>query len=171
MVMLVRPRQSRIYCLRRFFDYPDHAQRGHAAETRASANDQDRDRVTCAARCFRSGRRAYARTVFYQSLRPGTVSDVFQVRTRRRCGACPATEISAEWGAQRIKGLSIWKTLQHAFGRSFRRRSRGDLAQKSTQTSLIEQFLYPKFGPGQMWEEVSRQNPEMGGEIRYSPES
>jgi protoporphyrinogen oxidase len=39
------------------------------------------------------------------------------------------------------------------------------VAQKNTQTSLIEQFLYPKFGPGQMWEEVARQVIAMGGEI------
>jgi protoporphyrinogen oxidase len=41
----------------------------------------------------------------------------------------------------------------------------GDIGQKGTETSLIEQFLYPKFGPGQMWEEVARRVIEMGGEI------
>jgi protoporphyrinogen oxidase len=41
----------------------------------------------------------------------------------------------------------------------------GDIGQKDTHTSLIERFLYPKFGPGQMWDEVARQVREMGGEI------
>lgn len=44
-------------------------------------------------------------------------------------------------------------------------RKKGDIGQKDTQTSLIEQFLYPKLGPGQMWEEVARQVKDMGGEI------
>jgi protoporphyrinogen oxidase len=42
----------------------------------------------------------------------------------------------------------------------------GDISQKGTQTSLIEQFLYPKYGPGQVWEEAARRVREAGGEIR-----
>ena len=66
----------------------------------------------------------------------------------------PCQEISAEWGAQRIKGLSVrkgtWPRDSQAVSQS------ADAAQKHTETSLIERFLYPKFGPGQMWEEVAR---------------
>lgn len=72
-------------------------------------------------------------------------------------------EISAEWGAQRIKGLSITKTLHHALKSVFHKDH--SINQKKTETTLIEQFLYPKFGPGQMWEEVARKVQEMGGEI------
>ena len=75
-----------------------------------------------------------------------------------RCSA-----ISAEWGAQRVKGLSILGTLKHIVGKLFRRR--GDIAQKGTETSLIEQFLYPKHGPGQMWETVSQEIVRRGGQI------
>jgi protoporphyrinogen oxidase len=75
----------------------------------------------------------------------------------------PCSEISAEWGAQRIKGLSITATVMHYIRKQFRRKS--DLSQKSTETSLIEKFLYPKHGPGQMWEEVARQVRLKGGEI------
>ena len=53
--------------------------------------------------------------------------------------------------------------MKHIFGKLFRRR--GDIAQKGTETSLIEQFLYPKYGPGQMWETVSREIVERGGQI------
>src|SRR5262249_48098527 len=74
----------------------------------------------------------------------------------------PCTEISAEWGAQRIKGLSVGKAIKHALARPFRRI---DEAQKSTETSLIEQFLYPKFGPGQMWEEVAARIQCAGGSV------
>ena len=66
----------------------------------------------------------------------------------------PCDEISAEWGAQRIKGLSIIKAVAHV--RQAASSSSSDIAQKDVETSLIEQFLYPKFGPGQMWEEVAQ---------------
>ena len=63
-------------------------------------------------------------------------------------------EIKPEWGAQRIKGLSITKAaLLHAAASIFKRDR--SVAQKNTETSLIDRFLYPKFGPGQMWEEVA----------------
>jgi protoporphyrinogen oxidase len=77
----------------------------------------------------------------------------------------PCDQISAEWGAQRIKGLSVWSTLVHALRKIFKSDGSG-IARKDTQTSLIEQFLYPKFGPGQMWDEAARRIREMGGEIR-----
>jgi protoporphyrinogen oxidase len=44
-------------------------------------------------------------------------------------------------------------------------RSKSDIAQKNIETSLIEQFLYPKFGPGQMWEEVAGDVERMGGQV------
>jgi protoporphyrinogen oxidase len=75
----------------------------------------------------------------------------------------PCQEISAEWGAQRIKGLSVTKAISHAVTSRFR--SSADTSQKQTETSLIERFLYPKFGPGQMWEEVARQISSRGGMV------
>ncbi len=75
----------------------------------------------------------------------------------------PCNEISAEWGAQRIKGLSVTKAIAHAISTPFR--SRSDTLQKQTETSLIERFLYPKLGPGQMWEAVARQIAALGGDI------
>ena len=77
----------------------------------------------------------------------------------------PCEDISAEWGVQRIKGLSITKAIAHAVASSLRSSAGSDTAQKRTETSLIERFLYPKFGPGQMWEEVARQVALRGGEI------
>jgi protoporphyrinogen oxidase len=75
----------------------------------------------------------------------------------------PCSQISAEWGAQRIKGLSITTTILHRVRKYFRADS--GISQKTTETSLIEKFLYPKFGPGQMWEEVARQIVLKGGQI------
>ncbi len=76
----------------------------------------------------------------------------------------PCREISPEWGAQRIKGLSITKVLWHYAKSLFPKRA--SLTQKQTETSLIERFFYPKLGPGLMWETVAELVREKGGEIR-----
>jgi protoporphyrinogen oxidase len=68
----------------------------------------------------------------------------------------PCNQISADWGAQRIKGLSIAKTIAHALGK------------KSKETSLIDHFLYPKQGPGELWTRAAEQVVAKGGEIRYN---
>jgi protoporphyrinogen oxidase len=73
-------------------------------------------------------------------------------------------QISAEWGAQRIKGLSMNKAARHML-RSFNPTSAAGISQKSVETSLIDRFLYPKFGPGQMWEEVAGRVTAKGGQI------
>jgi protoporphyrinogen oxidase len=75
----------------------------------------------------------------------------------------PCEEISAEWGAQRIKGLSVTKAIAHALVQGLR--VSADTAQKRTETSLIERFLYPKLGPGQMWEEVAKRVSAAGAEV------
>ncbi len=84
----------------------------------------------------------------------------------------PCNQISPEWGGQRIKGLSVTKTVVHAVKQIFKSNKPavgGDdtdaFRQKNTETSLIGQFLYPKFGPGQLWETVAQKIVEMGGEI------
>lgn len=73
------------------------------------------------------------------------------------------TAISPDWGRQRIKGVSIKSTLRHALQRFVSRQD--GIAQKEIETSLIEQFYYPKFGPGQIWEVVAGQVVALGGEI------
>lgn len=72
----------------------------------------------------------------------------------------PCDEISAEWGAQRIKSLSIAKALWHAL-RSLLHLNTGG----NQQTSLIESFIYPKYGPGQMWEVAARRFTAQGGRL------
>lgn len=89
----------------------------------------------------------------------------FKDYTEKVWGIAPS-QISAEWGAQRIKSVSLSKAIGQAL-KSMRRKKKGDLGQKETETSLIEQFLYPKHGPGSLWEEVARQVQEMGGRIYF----
>ncbi|MFA5194842.1 MAG: hypothetical protein WC401_03485, partial [Bacteroidales bacterium] len=75
----------------------------------------------------------------------------------------PCNKIAADWGAQRIKELSVTRAILHALKTSFRKNT--DIEQKNTDTSLIEQFMYPKHGPGQMWETVAKIIEEKGGTI------
>ena len=87
----------------------------------------------------------------------------FRDYTRKVWGV-PCSEISREWGVQRIKGLSVFKALKHAalgvFGRD------RSLRQKHIETSLINNFLYPKLGPGQLWETVAGRLAEKDVAIR-----
>ena len=78
----------------------------------------------------------------------------------------PCDQISSEWGKQRIKGLDIIKTLKHALKKSSKEKE--GIAQKNTETSLIERFMYPKYGPGQLWEVVAAKIRDLGGEIHFN---
>ena len=69
------------------------------------------------------------------------------------------SEISPEWGAQRVKGLSITAILKDIFSKIFHMSSR------KVETSLIESFSYPKLGPGQLWEITAEEIRKLGGKI------
>ncbi|HTL76819.1 MAG TPA: NAD(P)/FAD-dependent oxidoreductase [Casimicrobiaceae bacterium] len=163
--LLVRPRLSRILYLRRFFDYPISLSartlrnlgalrvvRIVASYLKARALPIRPERNLEDFFINRFGRRLYE--TFFRDY----TEKVWGVRCR---------EISPQWGAQRIKGLSIAKAARHAIAKTLRRTS-GDLAQRGTETSLIERFLYPKRGPGQMWETVAEHVRGAGGEIVLS---
>jgi len=78
----------------------------------------------------------------------------------------PCTEISPEWGAQRVKGLSVTKALLNAVSTILS--SDNSLKQKNKETTLIERFLYPKYGPGQLWTKVTKIITEKGGELHLN---
>ena len=73
-------------------------------------------------------------------------------------------DISADWGAQRVKGLNISKAISHAIYES------ANIREKNVETSLIEQFIYPKLGPGQLWQKVADKITEDAGEILLNHE-
>ena len=162
LVMLVRPRKSRIFYLRRLFDYP------------LTLNLATVRRLG-AIRTLQAGS-----SYVFSALRPirpeKTLEDFlinrfgrhlygtfFKSYTEKVWGV-PCDQISAEWGAQRIKGLSLRKALVHHLKKIFGKRS-AEISQKDTETSLIEKFLYPKLGPGQLWEEVANRVCAAGGDI------
>jgi len=162
-VMLVRRRKSRIYFLRTFFEYP-------------ITLSADTLRKLGPIRTMRIGL-SYMRSAAMPIKNVENLEQFFINRFGRelyhtffksyteKVWGVPCDQISAEWGEQRIKGLSIKKTLQHIVKKQLQSRKQRDIAQKETETSLIEQFLYPKYGPGQMWEAVARKVKAMGGEI------
>lgn len=82
----------------------------------------------------------------------------FESYTENLWGRHPR-EISPEWGAQRVKGLSIIAILKDVFGKVFNKKNR------KVETSLIEEFAYPKLGPGQLWEITASEIEKMGGKI------
>lgn len=161
--LLIRGRLSRIYYLRSFFDYPIKLSGGTL-------------RNLGLIRVVRIGV-SYAWASIFPRRPEKSLEDFLINRFGRqlyltffkdyteKVWGVPCNEISAEWGAQRIKGLSISAALKHALSKLFIKP--GGVDQKKINTSLIERFLYPKFGPGQMWEEVARLVGEKGGEIRF----
>lgn len=73
-------------------------------------------------------------------------------------------EISADWAAQRIKGLNLGAAVFSGIRRSFRSRRPG--TGKDVIKTLIESFRYPRCGPGMVWEEAARKTAALGGEIK-----
>lgn len=159
--MLVRNRLSRIFYLGKFFSYPISL----SGETIKNLGLR---------RIILIGF-SYLKSILLPIKPEKTLEDFFINRFGRRLyetffkdytekvWGVPCKEIPAEWGVQRVKGLSISKALAHFF-KSFFKKGKG-ITQKSTETSLIDRFLYPKYGPGQMWEEVRDRVKQKGGEI------
>ena len=82
----------------------------------------------------------------------------FEYYTENLWGRHPS-EIDASWGAQRVKGLSIVAIIKDIFGKIFKKKNR------KVETSLIEEFKYPKLGPGQLWDVTAAEVEKLGGKI------
>ena len=159
-VMLVRDRLSRILFSGKFFDYPLKLNLDTALKLGPW-------------RCLMFGA-SYAHARLFPVRPENTLEDFFINRFGRRLyrrffkdytekvWGRSCREINAAWGAQRVKGLSVSKAIAHALRQMFK--SKGAAA--AQQTSLIEHFLYPKLGPGQMWETVAARLRESGVPIR-----
>jgi protoporphyrinogen oxidase len=152
---LLRPRMSRIYWNRRYLDYPLRGPdvvkklgpielaRCMGSYVRAAAKRDKRDESLEDWVSNRFGRRLFE--LFFKSY------------TEKVWGV-PTSEIRAEWAAQRIKGLSFFSAAKAAFF--------GNKGNKVK--SLISEFNYPRFGPGQMWDAMTAAIEDQGGEVRLS---
>ena len=150
---LLRPRMSRIYWSGRYLDYP---LRGADVVRKLGPVELTR--------CMASYIRAAARTNKVDETFEDWVTNRFGKRlfelffksyTEKLWGV-PTTEIRAEWAAQRIRGLSFFSAAKAAFF--------GNKGNKVK--SLISEFHYPRFGPGQMWDAMTAAIEEQGGEVR-----
>ena len=152
-VMLRRHRVSRIYYLRHFFDYPISI----------------KPATFIAMGLVRTWKAGWS--YLYSALfkRPeNSLEDVyinrfgrilysmfFEDYTEKLWGVHPS-KISPEWGAQRVKGLSLWKAILNIFIPKGGKK----------ETSLIDEFIYPKKGPGQLWELMADELRARGVDIR-----
>ncbi len=157
-VMLLRNRVSRIYYLHKFFDYPISLK----AETFKNMGFK---------RTVKAGFGYLRSSIFKKeedSLRNFYINRFgeplyemfFEDYTEKLWGRNPS-EISADWGAQRVKGLSLFKAVMSVLSKPFKKGGK-------VETSLIEQYSYPKKGPGQLWQIMADEIIKMGGEIVYN---
>lgn len=158
-VMLIRQRVSRIYYKKKFFDYPVTIK----SETIKNMGFTTTIKAGC----------SYLKSIAHKL--PETSLENFYINrfgkklysmffegyTEKLWGRHPK-EISADWGSQRVKGLSIRAVLKDMLT------SKKNKEQKKVETSLIEEFYYPKFGPGQLWETTAEEIKKLGGKIKMN---
>ena len=162
-VMLIRERISRIFYLRKFFDYPISLKNETIANL-GLINTIVAGIGYVSAQVFRRKKEVSLKDFMINRFGRPLYKMFFEDYTEKVWGVHPA-RISAEWGAQRIKGLSLSKAIFQAVKKVLNYKSDNDVRQKQVETSLIEQFYYPKYGPGQLWEHVADDIVEMGGTI------
>ena len=154
-VLLIRNRVSRIYFLKKFFNYPISL----SFQTLYNLGFIKTIKIGYSylfIKLFPIKEEVTLEDFFINRFGNTLYRTFFKDYTEKVWGTS-CKKIPAEWGAQRIKGVSISKVLKHAISTNKNK--------KSVETSLIEKFLYPKFGPGQLWEEVARIIKNKGGEI------
>lgn len=164
-VMLVRNRLSRIFYLRKFFPYPINL----SAETIKNLGLVRIIKIGISytwANMFPIKEEKSLEDFFINRFGKELYKTFFKDYTEKVWGV-KCSEIRPEWGAQRIKGLSVTKAITHALKKSLSKSKKDntDVAQKDVETSLIEHFMYPKHGPGQMWETVADIVKSKGAEI------
>ena len=158
-VMLVRDRVSRIYYRKQFFDYPI---------SMSMSTIKNMGFFTTMAAGF-----SYLKAIMFKKKETSLenfyinrfgkklYSMFFEGYTEKLWGRHPR-EISADWGSQRVKGLSIRAVLKDMFSKIGGKKKKN---KKNVETSLIEQFWYPKYGPGQLWELAAKRACDKGAKL------
>lgn len=158
-VMLVRRRVSRIYYHQKFFDYPitlkwqTIRQMGFLCTMKAG--------FSYLASCLHKKEEDCLENFYRNRFGKQLYSMFFEGYTEKLWGRHPSV-ISADWGSQRVKGLSVVAILKDMLGKILPGRKK-----RKVETSLIEEFWYPKLGPGQLWETVADEVRKKGGEILF----
>jgi protoporphyrinogen oxidase len=157
--LLTRARLSRIYYRGRFIDYPLRA-----------LNALSSLGLWESVRCMASYARARLRPVRSPRSFEDWVSNQFGRRLYRiffktyteKVWGIPCSELSADWAAQRIKGLSLLAAVRQALLPRRRGGKRGEVIK-----TLIDEFRYPRLGPGQMWERVAAGLEALGQPVQH----
>lgn len=145
-VFLIRNRVSRIYYNQKFFDYPINI------SIKTLKKLGIKTTITSGCSYFKSlliKKEENNLENFYINRFGKKLYQIFFQSYTEKLWGKSAKELSADWGNQRVKGISISKVLKNAISRKL------NIKEKKTETSWIEQFYYPKYGPGQMWEEMA----------------
>lgn len=160
-VMLTRTRVSRIFFLRKFFDYPINM------KPRTFINMGFRRTMKAGfgyiGSCFHKRKEKSLEDFYINRFGKPLYQMFFEDYTTKVWGIKPS-EISPDWGAQRVKGLSLSKAILSVFTKPFKKLTHS----KKVETSLIDEFSYPKYGPGQLYETMAKRVTEMGGKILFS---
>ena len=161
-VMLKRHRVSRIFFSRKFFDYP-------VSLSKATFANMGFVRTIRVGLGYLGSllhkRPEHSLEDFYiNRFGKPLYKMFFEDYTEKVWGIHPS-KLGADWGSQRVKGLSVWAVLKDMVGKEFGRKGNG-----WQETSLIKEFIYPKYGPGQLWERVADKVKARGGEIRLRAE-
>ncbi len=155
-VLLVRNRVSRILYNRKFFSYPINI------SFNTFKNLGIFSTIICGLSYFKSilikKKEKNLEDFYINRFGNKLYSMFFKDYTEKVWGRNP-NEISSSWGRQRVKGLNIIVVLKDSILRKF------NIKNNKKETSLIENFYYPKYGPGQMWETMAKEIKKMGGKI------
>ena len=160
-VMLKRHRVSRIYFLKKFFDYPismkprTFANMGFGRTLKAGFG--------YIGSCIHKRKEKSLEDFYINRFGKPLYQLFFESYTEKLWGVHPS-KLSADWGAQRVKGLSLSKAFWNAITKPFRKKN------KKVETSLIEQFEYPKYGPGQLYTLLAESLTKKGVNIIYNSE-
>ena len=145
-VFLVRNRLSRIYFLGKFFDYPislkpqTFKNMGFARTVKSG--------LTYAGSLVHKREEKSLEDLYINRFGRELYSLFFEGYTEKLWGRHPS-QIDPSWGNQRVKGISVTEVVRDALAKVLGK------DKKSDETSLIEEFNYPKYGPGQLWEKVA----------------
>lgn len=156
--MLLRRRVSRIFFLRKFFDYP-------ISMKKETFLNMGLVRMMKAGlgylwACVHKLPETSLENFYINRFGRPLYEMFFEDYTAKVWGVHPS-KLGADWGSQRVKGLSVIAVLKDMWRKNFGKKDNAEV-----ETSLIEQFIYPKYGPGQLWEIVAKDIEQMGGEIR-----
>lgn len=152
-VMLIRKRVSRIYYLHSFFDYPISLKK----ELLINMGLKRTIQAGCSyiKSVFMKRKEKSLEDFYINRFGKALYKMFFENYTEKLWGRHPK-QISPDWGAQRVKGLSVSSVLKNVFVKG-----KG----KNIETSLIEEFWYPKYGPGQFYELLADSIIKKGGTI------